>query len=194
MKLSIVIMAHPKRKAWAEELSKKLFNSEIVYDEKNNVWDTCRRSWLAIDKRADYGIVIQDDAILCSEFIDKLAYNLFELDKDYVVSLYSGKQAAVHIKKALENNKDHFINEFIFNEIALAMKTEFIHEMISFCDNTETKTDHEISNWAKKKGLKIYNTIPSLVDHRDEESIYRLNYFGEKNKKENRKAFLFEAN
>lgn len=69
MKISYSIMAHPKRKEWAEELSKEL-KCPIYYDTDNTIWNTCKGAWkLATD--SDYHFVIQDDAILCNNFKKK---------------------------------------------------------------------------------------------------------------------------
>lgn len=171
-KLSIVIMAHPERKEWAEELSRKL-NAKIVYDRKNNIWDTCRRSWLAIDKKADYGLVLQDDSIIADNFIEK-AESL--LGGDYIYSFFAGKLLSTRINRAILKKEDHVIATMIFNEVALCMKTKHIDKMVKYCDDLQVNTDQYISRWAKINKINIKYPLPSIVDHRDSESIFRRNY------------------
>lgn len=186
-KLSIVIMAHPERKEWAEELSRKL-KAPIVYDRKNNVWDTCRRSWLAVDKNAEYGLVLQDDSIIADNFIEKAESLLIE---DYVYSFFAGRLLSSRINRAITKKENFVITQMIFNEVALCMKTTHIKDMVKFCDDLGAKTDQYIARWAKLRKIEINYPLPSIVDHRDGESIYYRNYklpaFNRP-----RKAFMFK--
>lgn len=185
--LSIVIMAHPKRKKWAEELSKKL-DAEIVYDRKSNIWDTCRRAWISIDKDAEYGLVLQDDAILCDNFKERAEKYLKE---DYIYSFFAGKMLASRINKAVREKRNFVIAGMIFNEIALCMKTEHIGSMIKFCDDLKAQNDQQITKWARLKHLDIYYTVPSLIDHRIGESLYRKK-FNKPEPGQARPAYLFK--
>lgn len=186
-------MAHPKRKEWAEELSKQLLDAPIIYDEKQNIWDTCRRSWLLYDRDAEYHLVIQDDAILCYNFIEKAKQVLRTgkiFNEDYIYSFYAGEMMKNHIIKAEKKRRNYVISGMIFNEVALCMKTEHIKGMVKFCDDREVDTDQEVARWARIKLLKVFYTIPSLVDHREGESLYRVNY-NKPNPDKQRKAFRF---
>lgn len=175
-KLSIVIMAHPERQEWAKELSQKL-NAPIVYDRVNNIWDTCRRAWLSqVSVGAEYTLVLQDDSIVCENFRERAEAVLDSQDADFITSFFAGYLCATKIKRALVRKEPYFLSGMIFNEVALCMRTEHIEEMVAYCDARETKTDQEITKWARLKRLRIYYPVPSLVDHRDGESIYRRVY------------------
>ena len=174
--ISYTIMAHPKREKWAEELGVQL-DAEVVYDRKNNIWDTCRRSWLANDFSKEYSAVIQDDAILCADFKQKARQMIAGADGDHVYSFYSAdyKPLVNQLQEAEKQGKDHTTTQFIYNEIALCMKSEHVEEMVHFCDEFEPMLDHQINNWALQMPLRIYHPVESLVEHRDEESLYRQN-------------------
>ncbi len=172
IKLSIVIMAHPERKQWAEDLGKKL-GAKVVYDRISNVWDTCRRSWLAIDPEAEYGLVLQDDAIICKDFLERAEALL---QGDYLYSLFAGYLLTSRIRRAEQRGEDFVESWSVFNEIALCMRTEHIRSMIKHCDDRDVDTDQEIGRWARLKRLKVRYPLPSLVDHRDSESIYKRVY------------------
>lgn len=172
-KVSIVIMAHPSRAEFIPYLKERLGNVEVIFDEKNNVWDTCRRAWLAVDQSCEYGIIIQDDAIVCNNFRERAEEILTD---EYIYSFYAGALMSNHILRADRDGKNYVISDTIFNEIALCMKTKHIDEMVKFCDDREAQTDQEIMKWAQSKGIKIFYTLPSLIDHRDTESIYKKNY------------------
>lgn len=186
-KLSIVIMAHPKRQEWAKELSQKL-GAPIVYDRINNLWDTCRRAWLSIDKDAEYGLVLQDDAIVCENFKEKAERYLTD---DFIYSFFAGKLLASRINKAIKEKKDFVIAGMIFNEVALCMKTKHIERMVEFCDSRNAQNDQDITKWARLAKIDIFYTVPSLVDHRDGESIYRKN-FNKPEPNQSRPAYYFK--
>jgi len=169
-------MAHPKREDWAEALGKEL-EAEVVYDQENNIWDTCRRSWLSNNFSKDYSAVIQDDAILCSNFQHLARQMVSESDDGHVYSFYSAdyKPLVNQLKEAEKQDKDHTTTQFIYNEIALCMKSERVEDMVAFCDQFNPDLDHQINKWALQDGLRIYHPTESLVEHRDGESLYRQN-------------------
>lgn len=173
MKLSIVIMAHPERQKWAKELAQKL-QAPIVYDRVNNIWDTCRRAWLSqVSVGAEYTLVLQDDSIVCSNFRERAEALL---EEDLIYSFFAGHLLATRIRHAVVRKKPYVESGQIFNEIALCMRTEHIEDMVKYCDDREATTDQEISKWARWRRLKIRYPIPSLVDHRDGESLFQRNY------------------
>jgi len=193
MKLAIVIMAHPKRKEWAEELAAKL-DAPIVYDQKNNVWDTCRRAWLSqLESGAEYVLVLQDDTIIGDNFRERAAELIERHEKagDFIYSFYAGEMLATRIDAAIRKGNDHIIAGAIFNEVALCMKREHITRMVKWSDERNAQTDQEIGRWARLARLTILYPIPSIVDHRTGESLYRKHYNKPLPDKE-RKAYIYK--
>lgn len=172
-KLSIAIMAHPSRAKYIPYLLERLGDVPVIYDRKNDIWDTCRRAWLAIDKAAEYGLVVQDDAIVCSNFRERAEACL---DGDFVYSFFAGYLLRDRIRHAEAKGRGYVESGQIFNEIAICMRTKHIDRMVKFCDDMQAKTDQDISKWARLRRLKVRYPIPSLIDHRDEESLYQKNY------------------
>lgn len=171
-KLSIVIMAHPDRKEMAELLSAGLGGIPIVWDEKNNVWDTCKRAWQAIDKTAEYGLVLQDDVIPCTEFVRRAESLLTE---DYLYNFFIHSGFVAKVEKAISDGQSGFFTSSIFGEIALCMPIKYINGMINYCESKKAQSDTVISSWAITNKVKIYYPIPSLVDHRAGDSIFLKN-------------------
>lgn len=167
-------MAHPKRKKYIPYLQKMLGeDTKIVFDRKNNIWDTCRRAWLAHDMDSEYAVVIQDDAIICKQFRKRAEA---VLNDDAVYCLYAGRHLRLRIESALRKNETFVRSARILNEVAICIRTEHIPEMVKFCDEMHSQTDQNITKWATKKRLPILYPIPSLVDHREGESLYRKIY------------------
>jgi hypothetical protein len=168
-KLSIVVMAHPDRKAMAQELANSLGGVPIVWDKLNNVWDTCKRAWQAIDTTAEYGLVLQDDVLPCRDF-QKRAEAVLKGRFVYNFFVHYGFSASV--EKALYEGENHFTKGSIYGEIALCMPTTCINSMINYCDRHGAHSDTLISTWARSIHLRIRYPIPSLVDHRAGESLF----------------------
>jgi hypothetical protein len=189
-KLSIVIMAHPDRAEFIPYLQERLGGDiPVVFDERNNIWDTCRRAWLAIDRDAKYGLVLQDDALVCDGFLKKAGRVLKE---DAVYSFYAGELLRTRITKAVRQGATEVRTNHIYHEIALAMRTKRIEEMVRFCDDREAQDDHEIDRYARRESLEVIYSVPSLIDHRDTESLYRREYnVGMQHKA--RKAVLYDG-
>lgn len=184
-------MAHPERQEWAKELSQKL-QAPIVYDRISNVWDTCRRAWLSqVSVGSEFTLVLQDDAIVCDNFIEKAEAILSSQSEDFVFSFYAGQLLGSRIDQAIKHGQDFVTSGMIYNEIALCMRTEHIESMVAYCDERKAVTDQEICNWCRVNRKKIYYPIPSLVDHRDSESIYRRVY-KKPVKNKVRKAYKYE--
>lgn len=166
-------MAHPERQEWAKQLSQEL-QAPIVYDRCSNIWDTCRRAWLSqVSIGAEYTLVLQDDAIVCSNFRERAEKIIAAQTEDFIYSFYVGNLLAMRVRKAEQGGQDHVITNMIFNEVALCMKTEHIERMVKFCDDREAKNDQLITQWARIARIKIFHPLPGLVDHRDGDSIYR---------------------
>lgn len=183
-------MAHPSRADFIPYLRRKLGDVPVLFDRKNNVWDTCRRAWLAHDRKCEYAVVIQDDAIICDGFKSK-AKKL--LTADMVYSFFAGSMLSNRIATAHKKGIAHVDSDMIFNEIALCMPTKYIDEMVKYCDDRNSDTDHNIGNWARAKRIKIRYVIPSLIDHRDDESLFRKIY-NKKYMNVQRKAVMFIGN
>lgn len=167
-------MAHPKRKHLIPYLKEKLGDVPVVWDEKNNLWDTCKRAWQTIDKNCEFGLVIQDDALVTSNFREKAEACL---KSDRVYSFYLSRLLSNRVRLAKKREYKTIRSSMIFNEVAICMKTCHIDEMIAFCDEREATTDQLIGIWARQRGKKIYYPIPSLTSHRDDEpSIYKEVY------------------
>ena len=173
-RLSIVIMAHPRRKEFIPYLKSKLGNVKVVWDKKNNIWDTCSRAWKAQDLKCAYGVVIQDDALVTNNFLNK-AEKFLEGDK--IISFYLSRLISYRVKQAIKDKKNFAEGDIIYNEVAICIPTKWIKEMLQYAEDHNATTDQIISQWARDTRRKIYYPIPSLTSHRDElPSIYRANY------------------
>lgn len=180
MTLSISIMAHPQRKSFVESLLKQLslMNIGVSWDEKNNIWDTCRRAWLLHDKAADWHLVLQDDVILCKNFITKVNELINKHSRNNnIFSLYLGNREKFSKDvNRLKPKGGLLVKKNIHHEIALCFPTKKIIDMLNYCDSLNPDTDKVINQYVNKNNLDVIIPLPTLINHRNDiASLHTLN-------------------
>lgn len=186
-RLSASIMAHPRRQAEAEELSSSI-GVPVVYDtnpipspDPAQRWATGRAAWEAHDPGADWHMVIQDDAVACADLLPGLEVALSLLGDSGLVSAYTGtgrpNQTNVRVMLAnARNNKHSWAHTWSLNwGVAIIAPTSTITDMLAWCSRPargKTNYDMRIGQYYRDiLGWRTYYTHPSLVDHRDHESL-----------------------
>lgn len=178
MKISITIMAHPKRRKQAEMLLVKLAGQGfefcgITWDQQNDEWHTGERALRAgIDKQADYHVILQDDAILPPNFYAHVENALNNVPLRSLVSFYTGTgrplpdRVTSAVKRAANGSWLQF-NTLLWG-VGIAIPTLHIAQMLeNVADRTEVY-DTRIGIGYQGQHLPVYYTNPSLVDHDDE--------------------------
>lgn len=172
--LSAVVMAHPSRREFVEELLPKLDRPVgVVYDYHDNRWETGRRALLAFNPDASHHLVLQDDAIPCRDLIAGTE-RAAEAAGEHPIALYTGKvRPSQHIIKPRVNRAKAkcipwFEHEGPWWGVGIVVPTADIPELIEWCDG------HKVSNYdlrichfyGRRKKIRCRYTVPSLVDHR----------------------------
>lgn len=179
--LSVKIMAHPKRAEYIPDLVQRLGleSSDVVWDRKNVRWDTGRRAWQAVDQSADWGMVVQDDALVCRDLIAGLELALDQLPEVGVVSPYIGtrRPAANQVEQAVKEATAADVSWVKMPSlnwgVAIILPTRIINGLIRWCDQQKyPQYDRRIGRYAiDVERLNTWCPWPSLVDHRDEASL-----------------------
>jgi len=178
-------MAHPQRAEIVSELTEQLegffvFGGSIVWDHKNDRWDTGRRSMLAYDPHCSHHVVIQDDVIPCRDLLAGLAYALDWVPKDAPVCGYIGRYQPMlpflnEATYAANREKASWITMHTLNWGPLVcVPTEAIPEMIAYGDKLThiPNYDRRLSRyWELERQVRVWYTWPSLVDHRNSPSL-----------------------
>jgi hypothetical protein len=174
MKVSIAIMAHPKRKRFLPVLLERLPGAVVVWDQGNNRWDTGRRSMLAFDPEADWHLVVQDDSLLCRGFLAQVHGALAEVE-DGPVAFYCGRNGrfgsrrSSDVMRAAFQSGEHWIKEpGPYWGPAVAVRTQDIPAMIEWCDPRDDVPyyDLRMARYFDSIGRLCWYSVPSLVDHR----------------------------
>lgn len=173
MKLSAAIMGHPKRMEFIEELKEELPGVPVILDEKNDRWDTGSRSLLAYEPDATHHVVVQDDAILCKDFLEGCeAVARYAPRKP--VCLYIGKVRphAQTVSPAVQHVRDTG-GAFLEMDgpwwgVAVIVPTIFIPKLCQWGATRKhiANYDKRMARWFYLQKIKCLYTVPSLVDHR----------------------------
>lgn len=172
IKLSTTIMAHPKREKYVKEIQEKLGKEvHVEWDQGISLWDTARRAWLSYDKAATHHLVLQDDAILSKDLIPTLEEALQTIS-DQIVSICTidyrmRDDDRKNYKLKYKNGQRWYLKTDILSGVATIVPTEYIEDMINYCDTLKSKHDDiRIINYCKLHDAQVHHSVPSLVDHR----------------------------
>lgn len=184
--ITVQVMAHPRRRHLIPGLLDKLGldGDHVTWDERNNRWDTGRRAWRdAIRRGGHWAAVIQDDAVPCTDLIPGLAQALHSLDRGTLVCPFFGRAAhpqsnsltklITHVgEQALASNPS-WISGFLVHGVMLAAPASEVAPMLRWCDRQKwPQYDKRIGKYFQKvKQRPALYTWPSMVDHRDDDSL-----------------------
>jgi hypothetical protein len=174
MIVSIAIMAHPNRARYVPGLQGGLPGAVVVWDEKNERWDTGRRSMLAFDPTADWHLVVQDDSILCWDFIGQVHKALVEVSEG-PVAFYCGRagkfgsRSSMDVMRMASRKGQHFFQApGPYWGPAVAVMTQDILPMIEWCDQRGDipNYDRRMSRYFYSLDRLCWYSVPCLVNHR----------------------------
>lgn len=192
MKLSISIMAHESRERYFNYLREKLgdvpFSIDKIGEENIGIWENCKRSWKLYDKNADYHVVIQDDAIIGNDFINK-AIKEIEAHPGNAFSFYFGNRKRFKETAEKADKQNGITMHWLSWGVAICLPVNQIEKMIKYCDKLPERLkkhdDTMIANFLKSIKMPVWYPMPSLVDHRNEDTLMNSDLEG------GRKAYKF---
>lgn len=178
LKLSVVVMAHQKRAGYVPELLERLDREvEVVWDRRNDRWDTGSRAMLAHDPAADYHLVLQDDAVVPPDLLAGVERALRErpaVGDGKPVSLYLGRHSAFrHAVDAMGDDVSWVTINGLNWGVGIVMPTALIGECMKWCRprHDVPNYDKRISRWLETKRMETWHTWPCLVNHRESPSL-----------------------
>lgn len=177
MRISIAIMAVPERleqaKALEQEIHAQGGYSRIILDQTRKEWHTGKRALLAYDEEAEWHIVLQDDAIIASNFLENVNRALREVPRRTLVSFYTGthRPYRISVQQAVDKAKKMGGSWLTFNTllwgVGIAIPTEDIPS-IAYARSSILAYDRRVGQFYKAIGKSVYYTFPSIVDHNDD--------------------------
>lgn len=172
-------MAHRRRAELVEDLVARLDAPvDVVWDERNNEWDTARRALLAAGAGSTHHLVLQDDAIVCRDLVAGLEAALAHVPARSPVSLYVGRKRPLgNTLPAIAERADADRSRWLVLRdinwgVGLCFPTAIVAELVAESDGLSVaEYDARVSAYFARRGMPVYHTWPSLVDHRDGASL-----------------------
>lgn len=190
VRLSVSVMAHPSRKEMVAELMDALdvdsaFGGvQIVWDNKNEEWDTGKRNWEAFDRDATHHLVIQDDVLPCVDMIAGARDAIRRLPEREVASLYLGcaklgdgraTPRHQHVTRAIKRAEDIGATWITTSGPwwgpAVIISTADIPDMLEFCQDRMEVYDRRMTMWTTYTKRRCWHPYPSFAEHKDEPSL-----------------------
>jgi hypothetical protein len=174
MRVAGAIMAHPRRTAWARDLSGQT-GLPIVWDETNTVWDTAKRAWRHAASLAEndtqHCLVLQDDAIPCLDLLGTLEVisRLYPSEPFCLTVIdYRLHGARRDYDKAVQDGQPFWYSNAAVSAVGLMLPLRDVEPMIAFGDSFATiHDDLKVRNFYRSQGRKLMFPIPSLLQHRN---------------------------
>lgn len=175
-RIDIKIMAVESRKEHADSVLKEVMDnntSKIIYDDKGingggNPWYNAKRCWLT-DTDADYQMVIQDDAILCTDFLEYV-YKCIAFNPMAIWSFYCPYKVTKKITKIDASTPYLQIVGNKLNGATILLPKKYARTIVEDTDyifGEEYKhDDSRISWWSCYNKIPAFTTNPALVEQK----------------------------
>jgi hypothetical protein len=168
--ISGTIMAHPRRKHWAESLSLQT-GWQITWDQHNVVWETARRAWGAADPNATHHVVIQDDAILCEDFVATCtAMSELDAKQPYCLTVidYRLHGSKSDYMQAVAQGAPFWFSFAAVSAVGLMLPVADLPDIVKFGDGYRIPHDDlKVKEFYRRQGRRIAFPIPNIVQHRN---------------------------
>ena len=182
MMVDIRIMASPKRTDNVNKLLEKLNlpADAVSWDDRLNGGDamyTARKAWLhPLPDGATHRLVLQDDVEVCDGLTD-IVKVIAETHPKRVVSLIHFLQPSNHPNY---NNTPYYRLKNMPG-CAIMMPVEIIEDCMKWCVESDDEIlkphdDLMISKWCKDHDVMMVGTVPGIVQHPDEDSLFDKTY------------------
>jgi hypothetical protein len=183
MTLSAAVMAHPSRADMVTQLLTELDRAvPVVWDEIQDRHDTGIRAMEAFDPSCSHHLVIQDDVIGPRDLLAGIERALRYIPQDEPMCLYTGKVRpfATVIRKAVSEaagaSASWLTMQGVYWGPGIVVPTAHIPHLSAWYRGAGSHVvnyDRRVSTWYALREATVWYPFPSLVDHRDGESLVK---------------------
>lgn len=184
LSFEVVVQAHEKRAHLFPYLREKLGQDVKFFIDKGRIgksdnlgtWGNRKRCYQEAEKNKEWVLVIQDDAILCEDFLNKADNFLKKVSKTHsCVQFYNG--SIEFNKQQLKSIKEKgYYEDILIWGVAIAIKVSLLtEELYRFGDAWgDDADDTKIQQYLKTKNLLTAYPIPCLAQHRSNKETNSL--------------------
>lgn len=181
MSTAVGIVAVPERWTAGGRLARKVGSEVLVTDVRHHGERWCHQETLArlIDTGADWLVWLEDDALPCPRFRERLSDSL-DSAGDALVSLYlgTGRWAGTSparmepvvrgmVERAESGGSRWIETDALWHAVAVAVPAYRAGSLLAHLRADPRPTDQAATRWARTHFLPVRYTWPSLVDHDD---------------------------
>lgn len=170
-----IVQGHEKRKHFFPYLKEKLGDVLFCVDKGRDgrcgnlgTWGNRKQCYQKAKKDKEWVLVIQDDAILCDDFLNKANDFLKKVnDTHKSVQFYNGS-IDLYEKELKDIREKGYYEDILIWGVAIALKTELLtDELYRFGDAFyQDADDTKIQHYLRSKKLLTAYPMPCLVQHR----------------------------
>ncbi|QEM41561.1 n-acetylglucosaminyltransferase [Gordonia phage Forza] len=138
------------------------------------------RAWiLGNTSECDWIVVVEDDAILCTDFLLH-AEKALEDAPTPLVSFYLGTNYPSHLARKAKELVEHaekyhleWVKLYTLNHaVCVAIQQTHVDDMLDYVSKLKKRPiDEAITEWAQRRRIEASYPTVSLVDHRDETPV-----------------------
>jgi hypothetical protein len=172
--VSFVVMAHKKRKEWAEQIAAEV-GCEIVWDKYDDRHETGLRAIRAYNKDASHHCVIQDDVILAPNFRQNILDLVQYPEERCPIGLYYGSKGSAQSAHAsaydlAKRYKASWLVRKgpIWGPGIIYPTATITNLILHYRTSAVQNYDRRVMRYYQHEDKDCWYTIPSMVDHRVE--------------------------
>lgn len=160
--LVFVLTAMKERQANVDYLCKHIPNLQIVWDEQRNAMETFRRAWRQYQDVPT--IRIQDDIVLCKNFVDKVKAVVAERPNDFI-QFFSRSSKDAELGSRYKAGGTWMMNQCYYLPAGSAQRLTAYADNWSKYEQHPNGDDQLMQEWLQSEKARYWVVVPSLVDH-----------------------------
>ncbi len=191
-RISIGIMAHIQREEWVNEMLQAIpeddFGPVKVYydreplatsrdDKADRCWANARRVWADAHEGATHRLLLQDDIVLCGDFLEAVRKAINACARDGVLGLFTIRKA---VEEAVKDGRQWVAAADGAWGQAICLPAKLLPSFLNFADRFchKSQDDQRLMAYLHVTNRLVFTPVPTLIDHRDEGSLMGNSYPG----------------
>lgn len=171
--VSIAVVGHHTRRNQAEDLAAHLGAHLLLDDGTHGLIPNHRRAWeWAAAQDATHALVLQDDALPCTDFLYHLHNAVDHTPTPGLVSLYTGTDKRPTTKRmgklttqAIQNGRAWITTHRLLHGVAILAPTTWAPHIANALTDPHLPYDDTLNMWARDNAVPTHYTAGSLIDH-----------------------------